>query len=113
MKNMSAELLTKSVLDDYKMDPALYDEIFDSEGQIREHYKTLLQDFSKLKPEEYKKLNDYAKISFFNQGVTFAVYSEKLKGTERIFPFDLMPRIIAAKEWQHLETGLIQRNLAI
>lgn len=73
----------------------------------------MLQHFGKLQLEDYNKLNEYAKISFFNQGVTFAVYSESLKGVERIFPFDLMPRLIEANEWKKLEAGLIQRNTAI
>lgn len=113
MKDAPLELPKKAILDNYEMCEGLYDEIFDADQNAREHYKILVEDFGKLKPEDYTKLNDYAKISFFNQGITFAVYSENLKGVERIFPFDLMPRIIAAKEWEHVEKGLIQRNLAI
>jgi uncharacterized circularly permuted ATP-grasp superfamily protein len=44
-------------------------------------------------------------------GITFTVYSGD-EGTERIFPFDLIPRIIPAKEWEHIERGLIQRLIA-
>jgi len=48
-----------------------------------------------------------------NQGITYAVYSDSKQGTERIFPFDLFPRIIPTGEWEQLEKGLIQRSLAL
>jgi uncharacterized circularly permuted ATP-grasp superfamily protein len=111
-KNNQSEFAS-SVLDKYNIASHFYDEIFDQEGHIRDHYVNLLQHFEKLQLEDYNKLNEYAKLSFFNQGVTFAVYSESLKGVERIFPFDLMPRLIEANEWKKLEAGLIQRNTAI
>ena len=53
-----------------------------------------------------------AEKSYLNQGITFTVYSGD-EGTERIFPFDLIPRIIPANEWEHIERGLIQRLTAL
>jgi uncharacterized circularly permuted ATP-grasp superfamily protein len=53
-----------------------------------------------------------ADLAFVNQGITFSVYSD-LRGTEKIFPFDLIPRVIPAAEWCHLEAGLVQRIKAL
>ncbi len=55
----------------------------------------------------------YADVSFLYQGITFTVYGQKIQGIERIFPFDLIPRIIPAAEWVHLEKGLTQRVTAL
>ncbi len=102
-----------SVFDSYQVGENLYDEVFGSVGKSRKHYQKVLNHFSKYSVKDFQKLNESAKISFFNQGVTFAVYSDNMKGVERIFPFDLFPRIIANKEWAKLEHGVIQRNVAI
>jgi len=102
-----------SVFSTYPFNKKLFDEVFKEDGKPVKHYQKVLKHFSKLTVEDYKKLDEFAKITFFNQGVTFAVYSDTLKGVERIFPFDLMPRIIAAAEWDHIERGVIQRNKAI
>ncbi|HSZ24704.1 MAG TPA: circularly permuted type 2 ATP-grasp protein [Cytophagaceae bacterium] len=102
-----------SVFGTYPFNKALFDEVFKEDGKVARHYQKVLKHFAKLSVEDYKKLDEFAKITFFNQGVTFAVYSDTLKGVERIFPFDLMPRIISALEWDHLERGVIQRNKAI
>jgi uncharacterized circularly permuted ATP-grasp superfamily protein len=101
------------VIHNYPIDPVLLDEVFNKEGQVNPHYQQVLDQFSQYSAEDFKELNEHAKLSFFNQGVTFAVYSDKSKGVERIFPFDLFPRIIPAAEWQRLEEGIIQRNMAI
>jgi len=60
-------------------------------------------------PEEKRLAAD---LAFLRQGITFNVYGDA-QGTERIFPFDLVPRIIPAKEWEHIEAGLIQRITAL
>jgi len=103
----------KGVFGNYPLDELLFDEVFSSNGKPKKHYQKALSQFGKFSMEDFKKLNEYAKISFFNQGVTFAVYSDNSKGVERIFPFDLFPRIIPNEEWDKLEKGIIQRNLAI
>ena len=103
----------KGVFSSYKVDAALCDEVFVDDASARTHYNKLLSQFNKLTPQDFKELNEYAKISFYNQGITFAVYSDKQRGVERIMPFDLFPRIIPASEWDLLEKGIIQRNMAI
>ena len=91
----------------------MFDEVFKAESPANEHYAKLLHTISGYSETEFSILNEYAKKSFLSRGITFATYSENPKGNERIFPFDLFPRIIASGEWTMLEKGLIQRNRAI
>ncbi len=88
------------------------DEMFDSAGNVRPHYEKLLDRFSAMEPGEFDRKRALADNSYLSQGITFTVYSGD-EGTERIFPFDLIPRIIAAKEWAHIEAGLKQRLTAL
>ena len=96
----------------YTVPPGLRDEVFTTENQIFEHYKQALSHFRSMTDADFELLSEYAKVSFFNQGITFNVYADN-KGIEKIFPFDLFPRIIPAREWEQLEKGLIQRNYAL
>ena len=102
-----------AIFNSYQINTNLFDEVFHPNGTVKKNYEKLLDLFNLLTVEDLKKLNEFAKLSFFNQGVTFAVYSDDLKGVERIFPFDLFPRIIPCKEWAKLEAGILQRNRAI
>ncbi|ADU65986.1 protein of unknown function DUF404 [Desulfurispirillum indicum S5] len=95
----------------YQVSAERYDEAF-HDKRVREAYRNIVNQFEALSMEELLYLNEYAKISFFNQGITFNVYSESA-GTEKIFPFDLFPRIITGQEWSALEQGLLQRTHAI
>ncbi len=88
------------------------DEMFDSAGKVRPHYEKLLARFQAMEPGEFDRKRSLADNSYLSQGITFTVYSGD-EGTERIFPFDLIPRIIAAKEWAHIEAGLKQRLTAL
>lgn len=102
-----------SAFSTYPVEKNQLDEVFDHNGKAKKYYNRVLNTFRNYSLEDIKKLNEFAKLSFFNQGVTFAVYSENLTGTERIFPFDLFPRIIPGQEWKNLERGIVQRNQAI
>ena len=95
----------------YRAPASLYDEAY-HQNQVRKVYQNIVEQFNSLALEEFSHLSEFAKISFFNQGITFNVYSESA-GTEKIFPFDLFPRIISAQEWERLEKGLVQRTHAI
>jgi len=101
------------ILDYYKSDNFHFDEVFFGLNESKEHYKTIVDRFNQLSMDDYERINNEVKTAFFNQGITFAVYSDDNKPNERIFPFDLFPRIIPADEWMKLETGVIQRNKAI
>src|ERR1700677_3298732 len=89
-----------------------YDEMFSAPGVPRPHYQKLLEHFQGMGTGEFERKSSLAASTFLSQGVTFTVYSDN-QGTERIFPFDLIPRIIPAKEWDHVERGLIQRITAL
>src|SRR5471030_2665159 len=88
-----------------------FDEMFAAEGRVR-HYTALFERFQNLDREEFEQRCSAVDAAFLRQGITFTVYSDE-QGTERIFPFDLMPRIIPNSEWNKIETGLIQRMRAL
>ncbi len=100
-----------SLFDDYQND-GFYDEMFAPDGQPRPHYNKLLQRLSQMSLEDYERRVTLADSTLVNQGITFAVYGDE-KGTEKPFPFDLIPRIIPAEEWEHIERGLKQRLTAL
>ncbi len=95
----------------YQLDAA-YDEMFTAECSPRPQYLRLFQRLLELSPEELAVRQQAADLSFLHQGITFTVYSDS-RGTERIFPYDLLPRIITADEWDVVERGLIQRITAL
>src|SRR5450755_155730 len=95
----------------YQVDEA-YDEMFQAVGVPRNHYRKLLSRLSSVSVEDLQRSKKEADTSFFNQGITFTVYGKK-EGTERIFPHDLLPRIITNAEWQKIESGLTQRITAL
>ena len=101
------------VFSSYEINKDHYDEVFKKDATVRKHYESLLEQFRQLGSQDFKELNEYAKVSFYNQGITFAVYSDKQRGVERIMPFDLFPRVMPAKEWEIVEKGVVQRNTAI
>ncbi len=95
----------------YKLDHA-FDEMFAGEDRLREHYAPLLEHFTALPQAEVQRRKQAADLSFLNQGITFTVYGRE-EGTEKIFPYDLLPRIITSAEWAKVERGLIQRITAL
>ncbi len=103
---------TNSIFSSYEKDPKFYDEIFDEAGNVKKVYQTLFDLYSGHSSQDFARLNDKAKASFFNQGITFQVYSDN-EAKEKIFPFDLFPRIIDPKEWDVIERGVLQRSKAL
>lgn len=101
------------MLESYIPKNLTYDEVFDNQGGLREIYTKLNGLFSTYDKEGFTKLAEEADTLFFNGGITFAVYSDDSTATERIFPFDMVPRLIDKKEWDVVEKGIIQRNIAI
>jgi uncharacterized circularly permuted ATP-grasp superfamily protein len=99
------------LLREYCLDGA-YDEMFGPDGEIRPQYEALLKVLTSLPPEELQRRKHYADVSFLMQGITFTVYGQE-EGTERIFPYDLLPRLISADEWDRIERGLTQRITAL
>jgi uncharacterized circularly permuted ATP-grasp superfamily protein len=95
----------------YLLDQA-YDEMFDARGLPRPHYAALFDRLLTLDPLELKQRQSAADLAFLHQGITFTVYGQK-EGTERIFPYDLIPRILTSQEWEVIERGLTQRLTAL
>ena len=89
-----------------------FDEMLDARAQPRRPYRRLHKELLKLTPEELWRSKQQADLSFFNQGITFTVYGRK-EGTERIFPHDLLPRIVSGADWDTIERGLTQRITAL
>jgi uncharacterized circularly permuted ATP-grasp superfamily protein len=89
-----------------------YDEMFSALDVARPHYQALQRTLLRLDPEELRRSQQAADLTFLQEGITFTVYGSK-EGTERIFPNDLIPRIIPAHEWAQIERGLTQRLTAL
>ena len=87
-----------------------FDEMFSSSGNTAfPHYTEIQKVIGSLTADKFLEKQRQTDSAFLEQGVTFTVYGENDHGTERIFPFDLIPRVIPAAEWQHIEDGLKQR----
>jgi uncharacterized circularly permuted ATP-grasp superfamily protein len=98
-------------LDSY--DPeSFYDELFQEKGEPRSHAAPLIDWLQHLPPHELQQHRETAQAALFNLGVTFNVYSDN-QGVEKIFPFDVIPRIVSATDWEYLESGLKQRIRAL
>ena len=91
---------------------AAYDEMFDSTGTPRAPYRALCSRLLELPQDEIERRRQAADLSFLHQGITFTVYGGD-QGTERVFPYDLFPRIITSAEWVKIERGLRQRTIAL
>jgi uncharacterized circularly permuted ATP-grasp superfamily protein len=89
-----------------------YDEMRDADGAVRAHYRPFAEWLDHTPPDRLAQKREEAERLFHRVGITFAVYGEEA-GTERLIPFDLVPRIIPAHEWQALEAGLAQRVRAL
>jgi uncharacterized circularly permuted ATP-grasp superfamily protein len=99
------------MFEQYDVD-GLFDEMFTAPGRPRDHYAAVTGQLAKLGPAAFERRRRMADVSFRNQGITFTVYGDQ-RGVEKIFPFDLVPRIVPADEWDHIERGLVQRITAL
>ncbi|MFZ9440303.1 MAG: circularly permuted type 2 ATP-grasp protein, partial [Hylemonella sp.] len=85
-------------------------------SDVREHYRPYAKWLSRQNAEVMTARREEAEMIFRRVGITFAVYGDKDEdgaGTERLIPFDLIPRIIPAQEWASMEKGLVQRVTAL
>ncbi len=89
-----------------------FDEMFEADGTVRPHYRGVADALNPVEPGEFRNKQAAVEAAFMRGGVTFTVYSDA-QGTERIFPFDCVPRVISAEEWDIVERGLIQRLTAL
>jgi uncharacterized circularly permuted ATP-grasp superfamily protein len=91
----------------------IYDEMRGADGGIRASYKSFANWLESTSPEVIARKRREADLAFHRVGITFAVYGEDNSGAERLIPFDIVPRIIAAHEWRQIEAGLRQRVKAL
>lgn len=100
------------LLKGYEPMAGAFDEFFSGKDEPRAELARLVKQLERVGLREFEKRQDLANGAFLDAGVTFSVYSES-QGAERAFPFDLIPRVIAASEWDHVERGLEQRVRAL
>ena len=93
----------------------MFDEMNDTATSVREHYRTYERWLTQQPREVMHARREEAEMIFRRVGITFAVYGDKDsgEGTERLIPFDLIPRVIPAHEWRDMEKGLRQRVTAL
>jgi uncharacterized circularly permuted ATP-grasp superfamily protein len=89
-----------------------FDEMHAADGSVRDSYRSYAEWLQSIPEAVTARKREEADLLFHRIGITFAVYGEDA-GTERLIPFDIIPRIIAAQEWQRMEQGLRQRVQAL
>lgn len=89
-----------------------YDELFEANGNPRAVVAPLIDQINALTPKELRRRQKAAELALYQLGATFSVYGDK-RGTEKILPFDLIPRIIPGSDWERIERGLKQRIRAL
>jgi uncharacterized circularly permuted ATP-grasp superfamily protein len=106
------------LFESYNVSPKFWDEMHtvqgtpNGEGTTRSHYAAVAKGISNLDLGDLMRKEQLAQELFMSQGITFTVYFED-EGVERIFPFDIIPRIVVASEWAHIEAGVKQRLKAL
>jgi uncharacterized circularly permuted ATP-grasp superfamily protein len=101
----------EALLQAYFSTPGYWDEMV-QDGGFRPEYRHVAETLRQLHIDSLHQKDKLASDLFMNQGITFTVYSDN-EGIERIFPFDIIPRIIQAAEWEHIEAGIRQRLKAL
>jgi len=96
----------------YRPLPSTFDECFDDGGRVRPEAARVIELLEGIGAREFKARQRLAESTFLKSGITFSVYSDR-RGAERIFPFDLIPRIIPGSEWSRVRRGLEQRIRAL
>lgn len=101
-----------SLFSDYRPQPGAFDELLDASGAPRAGFERALAEIGAKTPDGLRKSQRVADLSLLSRGVTFNVYKDS-RGTEKIFPFDVVPRLVSAGDWEHLRRGLEQRVRAL
>ena len=98
------------------MTQPMFDEMYASPTEVRAHYENYAKWLAEQPPEVMADRREEAEVIFRRVGITFAVYGDKdedASGTERLIPFDLIPRVIPNDEWRTMKEGLVQRVTAL
>ncbi|MBK1640324.1 hypothetical protein CKO12_00185 [Chromatium okenii] len=93
--------------------PTAFHEFYQDDFRPRDHYLPMWEHIQVTGQQMLGAKAREAHLALHNEGVTFTVYSETNEGIERVWPFDILPRLIAAAEWQQLEAGIKQRIRAL
>lgn len=96
----------------YPLPVRTYDELIAEGGAPRPPFRRVVEQLGARSPDDFARAQALAERSLLNQGVTFSVYSDS-RGTEKIFPFCLVPRMVSWSDWQELERGIEQRVRAL
>ncbi|RZK65154.1 MAG: circularly permuted type 2 ATP-grasp protein, partial [Pedobacter sp.] len=99
-------------LNNYQNVPDTWDEMYISDDNLREQYHKIISYLEKESANDLNKKEELAKSLFMSQGITFTVYDSG-EGIEKIFPFDIIPRVITSNEWAFIEKGIKQRLKAL
>jgi uncharacterized circularly permuted ATP-grasp superfamily protein len=99
-------------LNNYQNVPNTWDEMYISDNNLREQYHKIINYLEKESANDLNKKEELAKSLFMSQGITFTVYDSG-EGIEKIFPFDIIPRVITSAEWAFIEKGIKQRLKAL
>ncbi len=102
---------SSALFENYPITSGTWDEMYDS-GKVRTPYQGVYDFLKQIPLDELNRKEEQAKRLFMSQGITFTVYSSG-EGVEKIFPFDIIPRIITASEWDFVERGIKQRLKAL
>ncbi|GAA4936765.1 circularly permuted type 2 ATP-grasp protein [Algibacter agarivorans] len=102
----------KHLFSSYDLLPNTWDEMYSIDSDIRSQYDIINEYLRSTSPEILFKKEELSKQLFMNQGVTFTVYNNN-EGIEKIFPFDIVPRILTAFEWEKIDKGIKQRIKAL
>jgi uncharacterized circularly permuted ATP-grasp superfamily protein len=97
--------------ENYQMDN-FYDELFEKSGTPRSMVAPLIARLKSMPQGDLKRQQKAAEAELLQMGITFTVYGNQ-EGTEKILPFDIIPRVIQASEWKQIESGLTQRIQAL
>jgi uncharacterized circularly permuted ATP-grasp superfamily protein len=111
LSNTSESFTLPPPFSGYSLDRA-YDEMFSVDGKPHAAYKKLYHRLLEMPLDTLQQRQQAANMMFLNQGITFTVYGND-EGTERIWPYDLLPRILTGEEWSTIEKGLTQRIIAL
>ncbi len=103
---------TSPAFDRYDFDSTFYDEMFEEDGQPREHCAEFHATLSATPPEELQRIQERVTRSFLHEGITFTVYGDE-QTIERVFPIDCLPRMVRGDEWDEVARGLEQRIRAL
>ncbi|MBK9519902.1 MAG: circularly permuted type 2 ATP-grasp protein [Anaeromyxobacter sp.] len=104
--------MTDELFEGYQPIPGAWDELFAAPGEVRAEFRRAAAALATRRRPEFARAQGLAEKALLDQGVTFSVYSDD-RGTEKIFPFCLVPRLVSGAEWTRLERGLVQRVLAL